>query len=136
MKMCTLPSLATRSLAGSPPPKPVDSTQHAIPKPMSRPSSVRSGISPTWSSASWTLCGRGAVFASTRDPLCRTLQAPRGKRGQHLLREWAALGAETAADVLGDDADLGVVEAERAGDGFADAEHVLRGRPDFDTARF
>ena len=43
-----------------------------------------------------------AVLAARGDPLRRPLQAPRGECGEDLLGKRAALGAETAADILGE----------------------------------
>ena len=80
------------------------------------------------------LRGGRAILAARGDPLRRALQAPGDQRGQHLLRERAALGAEAAADVFRDHTHRFLLQTQRPRDRFPDAEDVLGRGPDLQAA--
>ena len=70
--------------------------------------------------------GRGHL-AARQGQFDRAAGVPGGHRGQDDLGAGRALGAEAAADVLGDDGDLARVDPEQRGEVFADLGGALAG---------
>ena len=74
------------------------------------------------------------VLAARRGPGDRAAETLGGERDEGLLAIGGGLGAEPAADVLGDDLDMPDLEREQPGQRPADGEHGLGRRGDADAA--
>ena len=80
------------------------------------------------------VAARLEILAPALDPLHRASQAKRREGDQRLFRVRRALGAEAAADVGREHADLLGGHADDARDGVPDRVRVLRGRPEDEPA--